>query len=124
MGHLKNKHDCKRIAFLSANRTGAREAIIRFEAFKKALRKHKLVFNENLVFEGDWDLVRAKEIMAKKYSKKESLNFDAILCANDLMALGCQQHFLSIGVKIPEELKIIGFDDSTYAAQSTPRLQQ
>ncbi|MBO4629351.1 MAG: GGDEF domain-containing protein [Treponema sp.] len=122
VGHLKNKHDCKRIAFLSANRTGAREAIIRFEAFKKALRKHKLVFNENLVFEGDWDLVRAKEIMAKKYSKKESLNFDAILCANDLMALGCQQHFLSIGVKIPEELKIIGFDDSTYAAQSTPRL--
>ena len=122
VGHLKNKHDCKRIAFLSANRTGAREAIIRFDAFKKALRKHKLVFNENLVFEGDWDLVRAKEIMAKKYSKKESLNFDAILCANDLMALGCQQHFLSIGVKIPEELKIIGFDDSTYAAQSTPRL--
>ena len=122
VGHLKNKHDCKRIAFLSANRTGAREAIIRFEAFKKALRKHKLVFNENLVFEGDWDLVRAKEIMAKKYSKKESLNFDAILCANDLMALGCQQHFLSIGVKIPEELKIIGFDDSTYAAQSNPRL--
>ena len=122
VGHLKNKHDCKRIAFLSANRTGAREAIIRFEAFKKALRKHKLVFNENLVFEGDWDLVRAKEIMAKKYSKKESLNFDAILCANDLMALGCQQHFLNIGVKIPEELKIIGFDDSTYAAQSTPRL--
>ena len=122
VGHLKNKHDCKRIAFLSANRTGAREAIIRFEAFKKALRKHKLVFNENLVFEGDWDLVRAKEIMAKKYSKKETLNFDAILCANDLMALGCQQHFLSIGVKIPEELKIIGFDDSTYAAQSNPRL--
>ena len=122
VGHLKNKHDCKRIAFLSSNRTGSREALMRFDAFKKALRKHKLIFNENLVFEGDWDLVRAKEIMAKKYSKKESLNFDAILCANDLMALGCQQHFLSIGVKIPEELKIIGFDDSTYAAQSTPRL--
>ena len=115
VGHLKNKHDCKKIAFLSANRTGSYEALMRFDAFKKALRKHKLVFNENLIFEGDWELTHAKEVLAKRYPKKESLNFDAILCANDLMALGCEQHFLSLGVKIPEELKIIGFDDSTYA---------
>lgn len=122
VGHLKNKHDCKKIAFLSANRTGSYEALMRFDAFKKALRKHKLIFNENLIFEGDWDLTHAKEVLAKRYPKKESLNFDAILCANDLMALGCEQHFLSLGVKIPEELKIIGFDDSTYAEQSNPRL--
>ena len=120
--HLKEKHGCKKIAFLSANRTGSREALLRFEAYKKALRKHNLVFNENLVFEGYWEMHQAKDVMAKKYPKKESLNFDAILCANDLMALGCQQHFINIGVKVPEELKIIGFDDSTYAAQSTPRL--
>ena len=120
--HLKNKHGCKKIAFMSANRTGSRESLMRFEAYKKAIRKHKLIFNENLCFDGDFALHRAKEVMAKKYPKKESLNFDAILCANDLMALGCQQHFLSIGVKVPDELKIIGFDDSTYAAQSSPRL--
>ena len=122
VGHLKNKHDCKKIAFLSSNRTGSYEALMRFDAFKKALRKHKLVFNENLVFEGDWELSHAKEVMSKRYPKKESLNFDAILCANDLMALGCLQHFLSIGVKVPEDLRIIGFDDSTYAEQSNPRL--
>ena len=120
--HLKNKHGCKKIAFMSANRTGSKESLMRFEAYKKAIRNHKLVFDENLLFDGDFALHRAKEVMAKKYPKKESLNFDAILCANDLMALGCQQHFMSIGVKVPEELKIIGFDDSTYAAQSTPRL--
>lgn len=120
--HLKNKHGCKKIAFLSANKIGSKESLIRFEAYKKALHKNKLVFNENLLFEGDWSLHKANEVMAKKYPKKESLNFDAILCANDLMALGVQQHFMSIGVKVPEELKIIGFDDSTYAAQSRPRL--
>ncbi len=120
--HLKTKHDCKKIAFLSANRTGSYEALVRFESFKKALRKNKLVFNENLVFEGDWELEKAYDIISKKYPKKESLNFDAILCANDLMALGCLRHFQNLGVKIPEELKIIGFDDSTYAEQSNPRL--
>lgn len=120
--HLKEKHGCKKIAFMSANKTGSRESLLRFEAYKKALRKHKLVFDENLCFDGDFALHRAKEVLSKKYTKKESLNFDAILCANDLMALGCQQYFLSLGVKIPEELKIIGFDDSTYAAQSRPRL--
>ena len=120
--HLKEVHGCKKIAFMSANKTGSRDSLLRFEAYKKAIRKHKLVFNENLCFDGDFALHRAKEVMSKKYTKKESLNFDAILCANDLMAMGCQQHFSSLGVKIPEDLKIIGFDDSTYAAQFRPRL--
>lgn len=120
--HLKNKHGCKKIAFLSANRTGSREAFIRFEAYKSAMKKHKLHVDENLIFEGDFVLNRTRAILSKKYHKKEDLNFDAILCANDLMGLGCQQHFMSLGVKVPEELKIVGFDDSTYAAQSTPRL--
>ena len=60
--HLKEKHGCKKIAFMSANRTGSREAMLRFEAFKKALRKHKLVFNENLVFEGDWAVHRVLDV--------------------------------------------------------------
>ena len=120
--HLKETHGCKKIAFMSANKTGSRDSLLRFEAYKKALHKHKLIFNENLCFDGDFALHRAKEVLSKKYTKKESLNFDAILCANDLMAMGCQQHFSSLGVKIPEELKIIGFDDSTYAAQFRPRL--
>ncbi len=122
VAHLKNKHGCKKIAFLSANRTGAKEAFIRFEAYKKAMKKHKLHVDENLIFEGDFVINRTKTILAKTYRKKKDLNFDAIICANDLMGLGCQQHFMNLGVKVPEELKIIGFDDSTYATQSTPRL--
>ena len=122
VAHLKNKHNCKKIAFLSANRTGSTEAFIRYEAYKNAMQKNKLPINEKLIFEGGFLISQTKNVLSRLYPKKKNLDFDAILCANDIMALGCMQYFTNIGVNVPEELKIIGFDDSTYAAQSTPKL--
>ena len=120
--HLKKKHNCKKIAFFGANGTGSKESMMRFEAFKKALKNNKLKYDDTLIFDGDFSHHKAKEIMKKKYRSKEDVNFDAILCVNDLTALGCMHHLTEIGVNVPDDVKIIGFDDSTYGAQARPRL--
>ena len=120
--HLKEKHGCKRIAFFSANGTGSKESMMRYEAYKQALQNHRLKFYEELQMQGDFSFHKAKEVLQKKYKTKQDINFDAILCVNDLTGLGCLSYLTSIGVKVPEDVKIIGFDDSTYAAQSHPRL--
>jgi len=122
VAHLKNKHACKNIAFFAANGTGSKESLQRFNAYKKALKANGLPFSSKLVFDGDFTAHKAREVFEQLFPNKEAIPFDAILCVNDLTALGCQQHLLSIGVKIPKEVRIIGFDDSTYAAQSHPRL--
>ncbi|MBO4533489.1 MAG: GGDEF domain-containing protein [Treponema sp.] len=120
--HLKEKHGCKKIAYFAANKTGSKESLMRFEAFKKGLEKNKLKFYPELVYDGDFSLNVAYKVLEKKYPKKEDVNFDAILCVNDLTALGCQKYLIDLGLNVPEAVKIIGFDDSTYATQSHPRL--
>ena len=120
--HMKHKHGCKRIAFFGANGTGSKESLMRFEAFQNALKKNKLAFDPKLVFNGDFSMGVAKATLEKKYKSADQVDFDAILCVNDLTALGVQEHLIEIGANIPDQVKIIGFDDSTYAAQSHPRL--
>jgi len=42
----------------------------------------------------------------------------AAFCANDLVALGLLQHAVGTGVKVPDDLAIVGYDDIDYAAVS------
>ena len=46
----------------------------------------------------------------------------ALLCANDLMAIGALEHCKSVGIRVPEELSIVGFDDLPVSSLITPRL--
>jgi len=38
---------------------------------------------------------------------------DAMFCANDEMAWGCIKAFQDVGIKVPEQISVIGYDDST-----------
>ena len=40
----------------------------------------------------------------------------AVFCANDLMAVGLQQALFSAGVKVPDEMAIVGYDDIDFAS--------
>lgn len=109
--HLKEKHGCKRIAFMSAAALGSKEAIERLEAFKKAIKNNDLNFDDKLLFEGYFVYDGALDALKDRYKKKEDLDFDAIVSANDIMAFACINALESIGVKIPDDVKVVGFDD-------------
>ena len=120
--HLKNAHNCKRIGFLSANSTGSREAIERFDAFKEALADNELEFDPDLVWDGGFTDFNAEKVFGEKIKSRKDVNFDAIVSANDMMAIGCMRVLEKIGIRVPGELKIIGFDDSLVATLSKPKL--
>ena len=48
--------------------------------------------------------------------------FDAVVCYNDLMAIGVIQTLQENGIKVPEQVSVMGFDDLPIAAYCTPRL--
>lgn len=109
--HLHKTHGCTKIAFMSANSTGSKEALERYDAFLQAINKEGLIFDEKLLFEGKYVYDCAFNNLKEAYKTKEEVNFDAILAANDMMAFGCIDYLSSLGIKIPEDVKVFGFDD-------------
>ena len=122
VSHLKEVHKCTKIAFMSANSTSSVEALARFEAFKKALEKNGLKYHPEWTIDGSFSREAACQLTLDRFKSKKDIEFEAIVAANDLMAEGCLQAFERIGVRVPKDVKIIGFDDSTRASFTTPTL--
>ena len=47
---------------------------------------------------------------------------DALVCANDLIALGALEQLTRNGVKVPSEVAVVGFDDTMFATLKEPSL--
>jgi len=120
--HLIEKHNCKKIGFMSANQTISAEATQRFEAYKFALADNNLKYDDNIVFHGAFTQDTGYRVLRDNFSTKEEVNFDALLVANDNMALGCIIALQELGVKIPKDVKVVGFDNTTHAYMVTPKL--
>jgi len=120
--HLIEKHNCKKIGFMSANQTISAEATQRFEAYKFALADNNLKYDDNIVFHGAFTQDTGYRVLRDNFSTKEEVNSDALLVANDNMALGCIIALQELGVKIPKDVKVVGFDNTTHAYMVTPKL--
>lgn len=118
--HLITKHNRKKIAFISAELSGSPESEERLKSYQYALKKNGLEYNRDLVFPGDFTPGSSHGYIKNHYKSKEDLDFDALLCANDYMALGAMGALQEIGVKIPEDVCLFGFDDSEISINCTP----
>lgn len=119
--HLVNEHNCKKIAFMAANSTYSDEAFQRIEAFKSAMESEYCSFDSDLLYEGAFTKdIAEKEILDNV--TKENLKFDSIVCANDDMAQGCIDAFKKLGIRVPEDVKVIGFDNASLAYISNNKI--
>ena len=113
---IKRGH--KRILSLGVeNSTTSR---LREEGYKKAFTKMGISFDESLIahvksFSQEDAFCKMKEIY------KSDLHFTAIFAHADIIAIGAMKATLDAGLKIPEDISIIGFDD-TYASLTLPKL--
>ena len=122
VGHCKNVHKCKRIAFLSSSYTHSREAKSRFEAYKNALEKHGYPFEKSLIFQSDFSYHHTLKYLKDIFTCPEDVDFDACLCANDRMAAAMIEVLKKAGVKVPEDVKVFGYDNSAMAIANNPSI--
>lgn len=120
--HLVKKHNRKKIAFLSAALNKSPESEEREAAYKAALKKFGLEYDPAWDLAGDFTPRSAYDAILGRYKKKEEIPFDALLCANDYMAAGSLSALVELGVKVPEDICIFGFDDAEVASNSSPTL--
>ncbi|MBN2696821.1 MAG: LacI family DNA-binding transcriptional regulator [Bacilli bacterium] len=103
--HLVNQ-GYQRIAYLS----GIPDSQVNLErqaGYIDALRAGGIEKND-LIYTGDFTEKSGAEVVKNLEGK---FDFDAIFCANDEMAIGFISACQSVGVKIPEDVAVIGFDD-------------
>lgn len=86
----------------------------RFQGYKQALEENNLSYDPQLVVEGDFSEVSGYQAC------KELVQYqpEAIFVANDTMALGAQRALREAGIRVPEDIAIVGFDDIPNASSS------
>jgi DNA-binding LacI/PurR family transcriptional regulator len=99
----------RRLAFLGeALAAGTVDA--RITGFYEALRRHGVAPEKDPAWRGSpQDEALVQELL-------ETLKPEAIVCANDLTAARLMQTLIALGVRIPEQVRIVGMDDVKYAS--------
>ncbi len=117
--HFHDVHHFDRIAFMSGPYNHP-DAIFRLEKYKEAMAELGLDCPEEYIFEGnfwrDCALDAAKHFMSLKKRPQ------AIVCANDYMALSLCKELTLQGYSVPHDIAISGFDDVRDARANVPPL--
>ncbi len=107
----------RRIAHITGMMT-ITDAHDRLAGYKNALRAAGLPIDYHLIVEGQFSYEAGYHSMKTLLPHKP----DALFAASDTVAIGALQAAQEAGLRVPEDLSIIGFDDVDVAAQATPSL--
>ncbi|MBN2193298.1 MAG: SpoIIE family protein phosphatase [Polyangiaceae bacterium] len=117
--HLLDVHRCRRIAFIAAE-PGVHESELRLQGFRRAHADRGLSVDERLIDHGDFTMVGGTAAMRRLMSR--GIEFDAVLAANDYMALAAVDVLRAHGRKVPGDVLVSGFDDISVAPCARPSL--
>lgn len=109
----------KKIGFINV-RSGQQDMKQRFQGYTEGLRKNGLSFDEAYVLYGDFSIESGYECVS--HMLKNSDICTAIVCGNDNMAVGAVKAIQDAGLSVPDDISIIGIDDSIAAKVCNPNL--
>jgi LacI family transcriptional regulator len=109
----------RRIAYIAGSHTH-QDALARLEGYKQCLEEAGIPFDPQLVVEGDY--TEASGVLALETLFSRKVEFSALMVANDQMAMGARLALFHRGVRIPQDLSLVGFDDVFGSSYTTPPL--
>jgi LacI family transcriptional regulator len=114
------KKGCKKIAHIRGP-VNPQNAIDRFLGYKKALERNNIPFDAKLVYTCKNVTFEEGKEFAKQI-EREHPEVDGIFAITDLVAVGVLAHFNEVNIKVPEQVKIIGFSNWFMSQVITPKL--
>ncbi len=96
------------------------DAIERREGYLTALKEAEIEVDPDLIVEGDF--TEPSGVMAVEMLLMRGRSFSAIFAANDQMAFGARLALYRRGIRVPEDVSIVGFDDQAPSAYMVPPL--
>jgi DNA-binding LacI/PurR family transcriptional regulator len=94
---------------------------LRLAAYRAALDEAGIPFDPDLVIDAPLDPEAGRKTILERLTRAE-VDFTAIFCANDTTAIGIMRGIQEAGLRIPDDISIIGCDDIPMAAYVTPPL--
>lgn len=119
MNHMIEDHGYRKIAYLRGTENNP-EAVIRYNVFLDAMKSHGIPVDQDIVGCGDFIYSKAYEVVDGWLS--ENRRFDAIVSANDDMALGAIDAMKKYNMQCPEDIAITGFDNIEMSRYTTVSL--
>ena len=118
--HIIRDHGAKRIEYLSGPASNP-EAADRFEATKRVCAEFGIEIPPECIHYGEFRSNDGRRTAQKMLASGRELP-DALICANDAMALTAISEFTEHGIRVPEDMIITGFDNTYNARHHFPSL--
>lgn len=109
MTHLIEVHQYRRIAFITGL-SGNSDAEARLQTYKQVLAEYNIPYNPDLVVPGNFYRETGSKAISILLDERK-VGFDAILAANDYMAIYAMKELQRRGIRVPEDVALVGFDD-------------
>lgn len=105
----------KDIAIITG-KLNAQAGLQRLEGFKRALKEARIKLNKEYIVKGDWTKESGKTAMSKLISLKARPT--AVFAVGDEMAIGAIEAVKYAGLKVPDDISVVGFDNIPQAMLS------
>lgn len=109
----------KRVGYIGVPKDSFNAWSMRYDGYEKALKEAGLEVNENLVYLHD---LRTKSGYDAVDTMVQSGGVDAIFCASDELAMGAINALREKGIKVPDDVDVVGFNDIYTASIFYPKL--
>jgi len=109
---------CSRIAHIRGPQ-GVVNADERCEGYREVVQQESW-FSESYIVDGDYDMEASIEATLELL--KTHSEIDGIFAANDIMAIGAMKAASQLGIRVPDELAIVGFDGIKLSSVTIPEL--
>lgn len=119
--HLIFEHGRKKILFMGID-CQSNDIRDRLVYFREVMEKRNIEIPEHHVIYADYTFLSATETMQRHFPTRDSVDFDAVVCVTDELALGAMTYLTSLGFSVPEDICITGFDNTIRASYSYPSL--
>lgn len=118
--HVIQEHGAKTLNFISGPLSNP-EAQARYEAFLEVLAENRLIGDVRRIYFGEFRPQDGEDAV-ETFLKSGISMPDAIVCANDAMALAAMRTLEKHGYSIPDDVIVTGFDDTYNARHYSPAL--
>jgi DNA-binding LacI/PurR family transcriptional regulator len=113
------KIGCKNIATITGD-VEASAGLHRLRGYEQAHKENGVKVNKNLIAYGNYSYESAKILMLRLLASNPDI--DGVFAANDVMALAAINAIEERGKRVPDDIAVVGFDDTMLSQASRPSL--